>query len=102
MDCYLDDVVFTNDGKFILSDAKHSQKAAIVDGQIPGYTTNQTQGYQWIVDGNASKIEVIGDKGIPNGITRGRDLLPDLDGKVKVLTNNAQGEIVETSIVRTR
>jgi hypothetical protein len=94
--------VFSNDGKFILSDAKHSQKAAIVDGQIPGYTTNQTQGYQWIVDGNVSKIEVIGDKGLRNGINRGDDLLPDLDGKIKVLTNNAYGEIVENSTVRTR
>jgi hypothetical protein len=101
VDCYLDDVVETSDARFIISDAKHSQKAAIVDGQIPGYTTNQTQGYQWIVDGNATKIEVIGDKGLPN-ITRQTDLLPRLDGKIRILTNNTNGEIVESSILRTR
>jgi len=101
VDCFLDDVVKTNEGKFIISDAKHSQKAAIIDGQIPGYTSNQTQGYQWIIDGDAVQIEVIGLKGGLD-IPQQTNLLPDLDGKIKVLTNTSSGQIVETSILRTK
>jgi len=100
VDCFLDDLVF-KDSKYLISDAKHSQKAAIVDGKIPGYTTNQTQGYQWIVEGNAARIEVIGDGGLPI-ITRQTDLLPDLDGKITILTNNEKGQIVESSILKTK
>ena len=101
VDCYLDDVAETSEARFIISDAKHSQKTAIVDGQIPGYTTNQTQGYQWIVDGNLTKIEVIGDKGARLGIIKGDDLLPRLKGKIIILTNNSTGQIVESSVFKT-
>ncbi|NII28406.1 hypothetical protein HB364_25210 [Pseudoflavitalea sp. X16] len=102
VDCYLDDVVLTNNGSYIISDAKHSQQAQIVDGvSVPQYTKNQTDGYQWIIDGSAARIEVIGYKGgvvIPKGV----DLLPALENKILILTNDSNGILTELSTFRTR
>lgn len=97
---YLDDLVETTDGDFIIVDAKHSQKAQIVDGKYPGYTSGQKQSYQWVTDGDAVKIEIIGDGALPD-IVRGTDILPDLEGKIRIITNNGAGQLVESSVFRT-
>jgi len=99
---YLDDLVETEAGDLIIIDAKHSQKAQIVDGKIPGYTEGQKQSYQWITDGDAVKIEIIGDgaNSIP-GLGRNVDILPRLKGKVGVITNDANGQMVELSVYKT-
>ncbi|MBY0349155.1 MAG: hypothetical protein K2W79_12920 [Hydrotalea flava] len=94
-------MVLTSDGRIIISDAKHSQAAALIDGDAPRFTQNQTPAYQWVVDGTASKIEVIGNKG-GTVIKRGDDLLLNLDGKIRILTNDASGNIVEASVIRTK
>lgn len=58
-----------------------------------------TQSYQWITDGDAIKIEIIGNNGI--GLPRGTDILPDLKGKVGVITNNGKGHLTEISVYKT-
>ncbi|MFC4673099.1 hypothetical protein [Dysgonomonas termitidis] len=99
---YLDDLVETSNKDLLIIDAKHSQKAAIVDGKIPGYTAGQKQSYQWITDGDVVKIEIIGDgaNNIP-GLGRKIDILPRLKGKVGIITNDASGQLVEISVYKT-
>ncbi|MBP7643116.1 MAG: fibronectin type III domain-containing protein [Saprospiraceae bacterium] len=102
IDGFLDDIVETSSGEILIIDAKHSQKAQIVDGKIPGYTTGQTQTYQWITDGDAVKIEIIGD-GANNiiGLGRNIDILPRLKGKIGIITNDSNGQLVELSVYKT-
>lgn len=102
VDCFFDNVTETTLGKFIITDAKHTQKSSIVNGIDPHYTANQTLGYQWIADKQVTRIQVIGYKGQANGINYGDDLLPNLEGNVRVLTNDANMKIVEMSILRTQ
>lgn len=85
-----------------MGDAKHSQKAKIVDGEIPGYTNGQRDTYQWITDGDAIKIEIIGD-GANNiqGLGRTVDILPRLKGKIGIITNDVNGQMIELSVYKT-
>lgn len=100
---YLDDLVETINGDILIIDAKHSQKAQIVDGKIPGYTVGQIQSYQWITYGNATKIEIIGNNVTFDiaSIKKFDDILPRLKGKIGIITNDANGQLVELSVYKT-
>ncbi len=85
----------------IILETENKMKSIIVDGKIPGYTTGQTQTYQWITDGDALKIEIIGDRAARNGLPRGTDILPRLKGKVGIITNDTNGQMVELTVYKT-
>ena len=65
--------------------------------------TSARGGYQWITDGNATKIEIIGNNVTFDiaSIKKFDDILPRLKGKIGIITNDANGQLVELSVYKT-